>query len=99
MKNDEIWEMRINSYRTVPVTHSNVALEVEGRTSRESEGLHVSKNLRFVESRVCPSSSEPTNQFFIYRTPTNQFDCRSKYIGSIGVGELTRCRQSVVSFY
>lgn len=49
------------------VTHANVALEVQSRAASEPESFHVSKDLRFVESRIRPRPPESTDQFFVDR--------------------------------
>ena len=42
----------ITSYRTSPVAHSDIALDVEGRCPREPEGLHVRVDHRLVHGAV-----------------------------------------------
>lgn len=54
-------------YRTVSVTHANIALEVQSRAASEPESFHVSKDLRFVESRIRPRPPESTDELFIDR--------------------------------
>lgn len=50
------------------MTHSNVALYVEGRGSCEPEGLHVREYLGLEESALRPGTTESADQFIVDRT-------------------------------
>lgn len=50
------------------MAHANVALDVQGRRTREPEGLHVSEHLRLEEAALRPGAAKPADQFVVDRT-------------------------------
>ena len=49
------------TYWAVAVAHAHIAFNVQRWAASETESLHISENLRFVQSRISPSTSEATN--------------------------------------